>query len=64
MTAQPPQASAALSPPRPGPGSWPGRPPGIPAVVPPPSVPLSFLAAAALGLVACGAVGATGTLTG
>lgn len=48
---------------RPGPGkgeagaggAWPGRPPGIPAVVPPPGVPLSFLAAAALGLVACGA---------
>jgi hypothetical protein len=42
-------------PPRPGPGGWPGRPPGVPAVVPPPSVPLSFLAAAAAGLVACGA---------
>lgn len=38
-----------------GPGAWPGRPPGVPAVVPPPGVPLSFLAAAALGLVACGA---------
>ena len=36
-------------------GAWPGRPPGVPAVVPPPGVPLSFLAAAALGLVACGA---------
>ena len=35
--------------------SWPGRPPGVPAVVPPPGVPLSFLAAAAAGLVACGA---------
>ncbi len=38
-----------------GGGAWPGRPPGVPAVVPPPGVPLSFLAAAALGLVACGA---------
>jgi hypothetical protein len=36
-------------------GAWPGRPPGVPAVVPPPEVPLSFLAAAALGLAACGA---------
>ncbi len=36
-------------------GAWPGRPPGVPAVVPPPGVPLSFLAAAALGLTACGA---------
>ena len=36
-------------------GAWQGRPPGVPAVVPPPGVPLSFLAAAALGLVACGA---------
>jgi hypothetical protein len=35
-------------------GAWPGRPPGVPAVVPRPGVPLSFLAAAALGLVACG----------
>jgi hypothetical protein len=35
--------------------AWPGRPPGVPAVVPPPGVPLSFLAAAAIGLVACGA---------
>ena len=40
---------------REGGGAWPGRPPGVPAVVPPPGVPLSFLAAAALGLVACGA---------
>lgn len=35
-------------------GSWQGRPPGLPGAVPPPSVPLSFLAAASLGLVACG----------
>ena len=31
-----------------------GRPAGLPDRVPPPSVPLSFLAASALGLVACG----------
>ena len=36
------------------PGSWEGRPPGVPGAVPPPSVPLSFLAAASAGLVACG----------
>ncbi len=36
-------------------GAWPGRPPGVPGDVPPPSLPLSFLAAAAAGLVACGA---------
>ncbi len=35
-------------------GAWPGRPPGLPGAVPPPSVPLAFLAAASLGLVACG----------
>jgi hypothetical protein len=35
-------------------GSWAARPPGVPGAVPPPSVPLSFLAAASLGLVACG----------
>ena len=34
--------------------SWEGRPPGVPAAVPPPSVPLAFLAAASAGLVACG----------
>jgi hypothetical protein len=39
------QASAAV---------WQGRPAGLPGGVPPPSVPLSFLAAASLGLVACG----------
>ena len=33
---------------------WRNRPAGMPAGVPPPSVPLSFLAAAAFGLVACG----------
>jgi nitrite reductase (NO-forming) len=36
------------------PGAWSKRPPGVPGTVPPPSVPLSFLAAASLGLVACG----------
>ena len=36
------------------PGSWAARPPGVPGAVPPPSVPLSFLAAASIGLVACG----------
>ena len=35
-------------------GSWAARPPGVPGAVPPPSVPLAFLAAASLGLVACG----------
>lgn len=40
--------------PSPGAGGWQGRPPGLPSVVPPPSVPLSFLAAASLGLVGCG----------
>lgn len=55
MTVQPPHAPVRPRPgPRPGLGSWPGRPAGIPAVVPPPSVPLSFLAAAAAGLVAAG----------
>ncbi len=33
---------------------WRDRPAGMPAGVPPPTVPLSFLAAAAVGLVACG----------
>ena len=65
MTAQPQESARQsapsresarpLMPSRPGSGAWPGRPPGVPAVVPPPGVPLSFLAAAALGLVACGA---------
>jgi hypothetical protein len=60
MTASPQVPARPPVPPRPvkqgetG-GAWPGRPPGVPAVVPPPGVPLSFLAAAALGLVACGA---------
>jgi hypothetical protein len=36
-------------------GSWQGRPAGIPNGVPPPSVPISFLAAACLGLIGCGA---------
>lgn len=35
-------------------GAWKERPAGIPGAVPPPPVPLSFLAAASLGLVACG----------
>jgi hypothetical protein len=35
-------------------GSWAARPSGVPGAVPPPSVPLSFLAAASGGLVACG----------
>ncbi len=34
--------------------SWSRRPPGVPGAVPPPSVPLSFLAAASAGLIACG----------
>jgi len=54
MTAPPHAPARPPAPPRPGAGAWPGRPPGVPAVVPPPSVPLSFLAAAAAGLVACG----------
>ncbi len=40
---------------RAGSGAWRGRPAGLPGAVPPPSVPLSFLAAASMGLVACGA---------
>jgi hypothetical protein len=55
MTAPPQTPARPPVPPRPGPGAWAGRPPGVPAVVPPPGVPLSFLAAAALGLTACGA---------
>src|ERR1035437_2137756 len=43
------------APPTPNAGAWQGRPPGLPSGIPPPSVPLSFLAAASLGLVACGA---------
>ena len=39
---------------RPKPGAWQGRPPGLPSAVPPPSVPLTFLATGAIGLVACG----------
>lgn len=46
MAPEPPRAQAA--------GSWRGRPAGVPSTVPPPSVPLAFLAAASLGLVACG----------
>lgn len=37
------------------PGGWRGRPAGLPRGIPPPSVPLSFLASASLGLVGCGA---------
>ena len=33
---------------------WRDRPAGMPAGVPPPSVPLSFLGAAAIGMIACG----------
>ena len=61
MTAPPHVPAGPPVPPRPAKGegeaggAWPGRPPGVPAVVPPPAVPLSFLAAAALGLTACGA---------
>ncbi len=44
-TGRPPDSAA---------GSWGSRPPGVPAAVPPPSVPLAFLAAASAGLVACG----------
>ncbi|MDA8297519.1 MAG: hypothetical protein M0004_13220 [Actinomycetota bacterium] len=40
--------------PRAATGSWAERPAGVPATVPPPSVPLSFLFAAAVGLVGCG----------
>lgn len=35
-------------------GAWAGRPPGLPGAVPPPSVPLSFLAASGFGLLSCG----------
>ncbi|HEX9033150.1 MAG TPA: hypothetical protein VF834_15030, partial [Streptosporangiaceae bacterium] len=49
-------AAAPDTPVRPAGGSWPGRPAGMPGDVPPPSLPLSFLAAAAAGLVACGAL--------
>lgn len=41
---------------REGVGAWQSRPAGLPGAVPPPSVPLSFLAAATLGLIACGCV--------
>ena len=53
MPAEVPHAS--VRPPSPAAGSWAGRPAGVPAGVPGPSVPLSFLAASALGLAACGA---------
>lgn len=43
-TAQPPPSADARQ----------GRPAGLPSRIPPPLVPLSFLAAASLGLVACG----------
>ncbi len=35
-------------------GAWADRPPGLPAAVPPPSIPLGFLFAAAIGMVGCG----------
>jgi hypothetical protein len=47
--------AAESAPPLPSTGAWQGRPAGLPRGIPPPSVPLSFLAAASLGLVACGA---------
>ncbi len=37
------------------PGVWKGRPPGMPRTVPPPSIPLAFLAASPFGLLATGA---------
>lgn len=37
-----------------GAGPWANRPAGVPGAVPPPSVPLSFLAASGAGLIACG----------
>ena len=49
MAAEPSRTSTP-----PSPGAWTGRPAGVPSGVPPPSVPLSFLAAASFGLVACG----------
>ena len=47
--------TSETAPPTPNAGAWQGRPPGLPSGIPPPSVPLSFLAAGSLGLVACGA---------
>ena len=41
-------------PPTSGRGAWKNSPTGLPVGVPPPSVPLSFLSAAATGLIACG----------
>ncbi len=35
-------------------GVWKGRPPGLPGTVPPPSIPLAFLAASPFGLLATG----------
>jgi hypothetical protein len=49
MATEPPGAAV-----RPPTGAWAGRPAGVPGGVPPPSVPLSFLAAASFGLIACG----------
>ena len=49
MTAEVPRGPAP-----PPTDSWAGRPAGVPRGVPPPSVPLAFLAAASLGLVVTG----------
>jgi hypothetical protein len=49
MTAEVPRTHAP-----PPTSSWAGRPAGVPSGVPPPSVPLAFLAAASLGLVVTG----------
>src|SRR5579875_325290 len=48
------RTTRAPAPPAVAAGSWQGRPAGVPGAVPPPSIPLSFLAAASLGLVGCG----------
>lgn len=50
-----PARTQQIGPVAPRAGVWKGRPAGLPATVPPPSVPLSFLGAAAVGLVGCGA---------
>lgn len=49
-----PANSASAQPAKPQAGAWQGRPSGMPGAVPPPSVPLIFLVAAAFGLIACG----------
>lgn len=47
------QGMTSTTPPTPA-GGWRGRPAGLPGVVPPPSVPLSYLGAASLGAVGLG----------